>query len=405
MAEDQSRLCTRCGERNSAHFKFCWKCGTDLSLPPFQHFAPKRKLTLSSFVVPALFVSGLGYVALQYVHAMFPATMEKPSSAATPKAKAEVRVTLPAPVGSSSAATDWPQDRQVGTTDDGWTIFETLHVGCFARRAFPNGHAIVLGHVAGSGDFVVGMSGSVAKLPGNGYGTLTLLFDGIRRRQPYFQGYAQGVAGRFKADADLAEEFSRAAELQVTGEKEQTASLPMKGSRVALSAVNDCVRTISRKDDATQARESPLPKDRSCDDRPANGQLLTKRRGMRAGGHKLTIRNSGQGHAIVKVRQETTGKLTYSFFVHRNLEATISGVADGEYRIQFAYGDTLLENCTDYANPRATEFDRSVRFDTRVERTKKQIVTHTQDFTATLYTVTGGNAPTSSINQADFLKE
>ncbi|MCO5160983.1 MAG: hypothetical protein M9939_07590 [Mesorhizobium sp.] len=285
---------------------------------------------------------------------------------------------------------------------DGWTVFASGETACFARKVVSANAILVLGKLRDSGDFVLGLSG---KLPGTEDRTLSIVFDGIRTKRPYVEGGSRLVTGRYGADADLVEEISRSATLQVSGKTSPSLTFPLDGTRAAMAAVNDCVRSMLPRDFPDQSQDIVLPDKALCEDKPQNGQILAKHGGLRKRGHKLTIRNSSQGDAIIKVRHEASRKLAYSFLVYRNDVASISGIADGRYRIQFAYGQTLLENCSDFDKPQASEFERSVLFDTKVEKTRKSVTTYTTDFTATLYAVKDGNAPTFTIGLEDFLKD
>lgn len=350
----------------------------------------------------------VGYVAVEHLYGLVPreaspATMPPANNtqgAGPSKPAVERVVVAPTPVKSPTPSV-WPEDRQWGAVD-GWSIFETAHIACFARKSFPDDVALVLGRMKGSGDFILGMSGDIPKAEDR---TLTLVFDGTRRQQPYFQVNANTVVGRYGEDAGLVGEISRSGGLRVIGEKGRAVTLPLVGTRVALAAVKDCLDAMMPDGSAPTTRRSVFPEIRLCENKPPNGQLLTKRGGVKAQGHKITVRNSAQGDAVVKIRNENTGKLAYSFTVQRNKEATINGVLDGFYRLQFAYGSALGENCVDFIDPQASEFDRAVQFKSQVQRTKQRVTTYTHDFTATLFAVTGGNASTSRIDPASFLKD
>ena len=317
-----------------------------------------------------------------------------------PKPAAERAIVAPAPTVTVMPSV-WPEDRQRGTVED-WSIFETDKTACLAKKSFSNDVSLVLGRMKGTGDFILGMSGD---LPRTVDRTLTLVFDGTRSRRPYFRENTKTVVGRYGDDSVLVREITKSGEIQIVGENGRIVALSLVGTRAALTAVSDCLDAMSADDSAPKTRQSILPEVRLCEDRPSNGQLLTKRGGLKAQGHKITVRNSAQGDAVVKIRNEATGKLAYSFTVQKNKEASIKGVQDGLYRLQFAYGDVLGGNCVDFLNPKASEFDRAVQFKTQVQKTKKAVTTYTQDFTATLYAVTGGNAPTSSIDPARFLED
>lgn len=408
MGDDQFRLCTRCGERSGPHSKFCWKCGRDLSLPPVRYFSSRGERARWFPVVLVAVAVLAGKIAIEYLPGLFPRepSLARPTSTAYPRdpsppkptTEGESVVSVPlVPVTS----TFWPEDHRWGSVDD-WTIFETAQTACFAKKSFPNNVNLVLGRMKDTGDFVLGMTGRV---PATDSRTLNLVFDGRRRRQPFFGGSSKVIVGRYAHDAGLAEEISRSASVQVTGTNSQTVTIPMVGTRAALAAVNDCVRAMPPIDVDKITRGSSLPNERLCEDKPQNGGLLTRRAGLGAPGHIFTVRNSSQGDAIVKLRQVDTGQLAYSFFVHRNEQASIKGIADGAYRIQFAYGDVLLAECSDFSNPIASQFDRPYDFKTKIEKSRTGVTTYTHTLTATLYAVSNGNAPTSKIDQASFLKD
>jgi len=408
MENGQPRICTRCGERNQPHFVFCWKCGTDLSAPPARYFPEKRKKTALVPIVSLAVIMAVGYVTVEHLDgsrlkaalAAKQAPTRNTQVVGAPKPAAERTVVTPAPTVALIPSV-WPEDHQRGTVDE-WSIFEVDKTACLAKKSFPNDDSLVLGRMKGTGDFILGMSGDLPKTVDR---TLTLVFDGTRSRRPYLRGDTKTVVGRYGDDSVLVREISKSGVLQIVGENGRTVALSLVGTRAALTAVNDCLLAMSADDSARNTKQSILPEARLCEDRPSNGQLLTKRGGLKAQGHKITVRNSAQGDAVVKIRNEATGKLAYSFTVHKNKEASIKGVQDGLYRLQFAYGDFLGGNCVDFLNPKASEFDRAVQFRTQVKKTKNAVTTYTQDYTATLYAVTGGNAPTSSIDPARFLED
>lgn len=433
MQEEAMRTCIRCGERNSSDFNFCSRCGADLTVTRSQKTAPGRKRPnwLLFLLVAAIFSAGyLGvddagqWLRRDTIQALTPPRGDDtvtriarpPKTAPEPRLflppnAVQIPITFPPPKTSPTTAvgltgpTFWPQDGHWIETE-GWLVYEASQIGCFASKGFVNGLTLVLGRMNGTDDLIIGMTGNSVNLPATGDRTLTLIFDGTRNWQPYFEGHTNVVVGRYATDARLAEEIARSARLQVLREQALVAEIALDGTRAALTAISDCVRAVAtRKAGVNNPRASALPGNRLCESKPLNGKLLTKRGGVKARGHKLTIRNSGQGDAVIKVRHEESGSLAYSFLVRRNEEAAIAGINDGEYRIQFAYGEVLLSNCIDYANPSASQFDESVKFNTQVKRTKTQQITYTHDFTATLYAVAGGNARTSQINPGDFLRE
>ena len=135
-----------------------------------------------------------------------------------------------------------------------------------------------------------------------------------------------------------------------------------------------------------------------CINPPHNGQVLLKRIALSKGGHRLTIKNGTSGDAIIKVRNEFGNHTQVSFFVANNSIASISGLPDGRYKIQFATGDALLANCKAFVTPNASEFNSTETFSTTY--TSTQIIS--LELELTLYAVSGGNARTSNVDAASF---
>lgn len=412
MEADQSRICIRCAEKNKPHFNFCSKCGADLRKNQFHNAAVQRRSVGWLPIVAASIILSGGYVVTHHSDAIFGRQSEPTARISEPRSTPEIKTTAQspappkhAPLPAAVKSRYWPEDR-TWTTIEGWTVFETTEIACFARKTFLGGFTLLLGRMRGSGDFVIGMTGDEIHLPWTGERILELVFDGSRTWHPYFEGSTDLVVGRYASDARLAEEIARSSRLRVLRGIAQLADIPLDGTRAALTEVNACFNAMkTRETGDRQTRDNALPNDRLCENKPSNGELLESRRGVKRQGHKVTIQNSGQGDAIIKIRDEKSRKLAYSFLVHRNKKASVNGISDGEYRIQFAFGDTLLEGCGDYANPAASQFDQSTELDTHVERTKDKIITTTKEYTATLYNVPNGNITISKINPDDFVKE
>jgi hypothetical protein len=138
-----------------------------------------------------------------------------------------------------------------------------------------------------------------------------------------------------------------------------------------------------------------------CKKRPKNGGVLGFGFIPEKNGHKLTVNNGSAGDAIVKLRDATTGNLISSFFVQKDLGASLEGISDGSYRVQFAFGDAMKRNCKSFISPQASEFAGVQSFSTQV--TETQIIT--QELTFTLYTVLNGNARQTSVSAAEFEKD
>ncbi|WP_185969863.1 J domain-containing protein [Rhizobium straminoryzae] len=137
----------------------------------------------------------------------------------------------------------------------------------------------------------------------------------------------------------------------------------------------------------------------TCANVPPNGQLLGPNRLSTADGHALEIRNGAGGNAIIKVRTEISGAVVATFFVRSNQTARISGIPDGRYKVQYAFGSALDVSCQRFVELNgADEFPRAETLNT--EQTTTEIITQVLSYT--LYAVPGGNIRPQSISAQDF---
>lgn len=142
----------------------------------------------------------------------------------------------------------------------------------------------------------------------------------------------------------------------------------------------------------------------TCSKPPTNGQVL--RRGLAllpAGGHAVDINNGSGGAAIVKLKDPQDGQRTrLSFFVAKGATTTVAGIPDGDYLVEFAFGDALDSACANFIATRGAQ-----RFPTieklRTERLSSKIVVAHLSYT--LYAVPSGNVRTASIDVATFLSD
>lgn len=137
----------------------------------------------------------------------------------------------------------------------------------------------------------------------------------------------------------------------------------------------------------------------TCSRPPHNGEILGASRLSRDDGHALEIRNGGGGNAIIKVRQAPSNAVIATFFVSRNQTARIQGIPDGQYRVQYAFGDRLDESCSNFIQMAGVGQFPGVET-LRTERTHTQIIT--QILSYTLYTVPSGNVRPQTISASDF---
>ena len=140
-----------------------------------------------------------------------------------------------------------------------------------------------------------------------------------------------------------------------------------------------------------------------CAATPANGKVLAGRSNLSSEGHRLEIDNGSSGDAIVKIRNASTNRVYASFFVRKAAKASLDGIEDGSYTIQYAVGDRLTEGCDSFTGDfRVAEFPATEPFhaeyvnDYRGEGYTYQVLSYT------LYTVAGGNVRPTSISATDF---
>ncbi|HVQ09257.1 MAG TPA: hypothetical protein VMS43_12570 [Allosphingosinicella sp.] len=139
----------------------------------------------------------------------------------------------------------------------------------------------------------------------------------------------------------------------------------------------------------------------ACARQPANGARLEGRR-LSGHGHVLEIRNGAAGDAIVKVRNADNGRLVTAFYVAQNRTGSLSGIPDGNYSIQYAFGSPLAEDCKSFANiTSAGEFPGPTML--AAESLGDQ-VSLTQ-LTYTLYSVPDGNTVPTPLDPSAFNRD
>jgi hypothetical protein len=137
----------------------------------------------------------------------------------------------------------------------------------------------------------------------------------------------------------------------------------------------------------------------TCSNLPRNGELLASRGLLAEGGHVLEIDNGASGNAIIKVRDANTSALLVSFYVEGSQKAQVTGIPDGDYRVQFATGSMLDATCRNFVTLEwAEQFPGAQAF--RTERTATQIITSVLSYT--LYEVAGGNVSPQTISEQEF---
>lgn len=138
----------------------------------------------------------------------------------------------------------------------------------------------------------------------------------------------------------------------------------------------------------------------ACATPPANGALLDGRR-FSGEGHELQIHNGASGDAIIKIRNAETGRLVTSFFVTESNSASVSGIPDGTYTFQYAFGAPLAEDCKSFVNiTSANEFPGPRSLVTEESEDGRHYTTRQLSYT--LYSVPEGNIQPVSIDPAAF---
>jgi DnaJ domain len=144
----------------------------------------------------------------------------------------------------------------------------------------------------------------------------------------------------------------------------------------------------------------------SCKSKPANGKILSGRKRLVSKGHMLQIQNGSGGDSIIKIRTAATGILLASFFAANNETASLEGIPDGTYIIQYAFGEKLGEDCKSFTRvSSAGQFPDSETLTT--ERVEDYLGTQIKRsrISYTLYSVPGGNVRPDSLDAAAFNSE
>lgn len=128
-------------------------------------------------------------------------------------------------------------------------------------------------------------------------------------------------------------------------------------------------------------------------------------KGIYSGNATLTIKNGGNSDAIICLYSISDDRTIRNEYVRKNSSFTMSNIAQGEYKIRVFYGNDWnpdLENsCGTKGNFESdvnfSEFDGTEYFeDSERGYTNASI---------TLYTVSGGNASSSAIDQSQFFRK
>ncbi len=165
------------------------------------------------------------------------------------------------------------------------------------------------------------------------------------------------------------------------------------------SMLEDSMEMTSNAAFAAENTAPPAPP--ACDAPPANGARLEGER-LSGEGHQLVIRNGTDGDAIIKIRDAGTDRLVTSFFVVQNDSASVSGLPDGSYYFQYAFG-TLAEDCRSFATiTSANRFPDTESFVTEEVETAEGPRLRRSRLSFTLYPVPQGNIQPTPIDPSEF---
>ncbi|MBX9643196.1 MAG: J domain-containing protein [Novosphingobium sp.] len=140
-----------------------------------------------------------------------------------------------------------------------------------------------------------------------------------------------------------------------------------------------------------------------CSKSFANGQILSGRKNLADEGHRLEISNGSTGDAIVKIRDSASNKTYASFYVKQDQTASIDGISDGTYRIQYSIGKTLDQKCKKFINPYVVGFfPQTEGLYSRIVDDYRGSGIIYQRLSYTLYSVAGGNIHPETMSEQEF---
>lgn len=167
--------------------------------------------------------------------------------------------------------------------------------------------------------------------------------------------------------------------------------LAVAGLALAVAGCDDGAGSDIPEVETVQAEPpEPVP---TCETPPENGAILTRDETKGTGPHTVEIANGGSGNTIVNVRDGATNDLVVSFYVAQSQTAKVSDVPDGKYRIQYASGWDLGEDCKSFAVPGGASQDPEI-----IDFPAGQAMTLTYELTP----VVGGNFEGQSIDAEAF---
>jgi hypothetical protein len=94
--------------------------------------------------------------------------------------------------------------------------------------------------------------------------------------------------------------------------------------------------------------ETRQPTARECWKEPENGEVLYRINPRVAQGHEIAVMNDTASPAIVKLRSAFNKRLIAAMYMYPHASAALSGIPDGYYVVQYAFGETLNSSCVSF---------------------------------------------------------
>ncbi len=132
--------------------------------------------------------------------------------------------------------------------------------------------------------------------------------------------------------------------------------------------------------------------------RPKNGKVMTNK--IRGGRGKLTIENGNDSDAVlILAKKSSPKKALLVVYVRAGKDATVKSIKDGTYIVYYSLGERWDAKSKSFTvGGERRRFEDTIKFKTN--RTSTMITW--KDWTLTLNTVLGGNAPTEGVGDGDF---
>lgn len=138
--------------------------------------------------------------------------------------------------------------------------------------------------------------------------------------------------------------------------------------------------------------------------RPDSGTVMASG-SYRSGLGYLTISNGTATDAIAKLIDISAGVSYREVYVQAYSSTTISNIAVGDYKLLFSLGQDYAPSLTKFLrNASYSKFDSIITFEETKETIGNTIRTNYDSYSLTLNQVVGGNAATSRISEAEFVK-